>query len=87
MLEVDKRGVEDQLRLHQRDTGSADVQVARLTKRIDHLTAHLKRHKKDHACRRGLLRLVSARRRLLSYLMCTTFARYQNAKEKLQLRK
>lgn len=87
MLRIDHPEVEDQLRLHQRDTGSADVQIAILTWRINHLTAHLRRHKKDHACRKGLIKLVSDRRRRLNYLKCTAFERYQNAKEKLQFKK
>jgi small subunit ribosomal protein S15 len=87
MLKVDSPGLEEQLRLHQRDTGSADVQVALLTRRINQLTEHLKERRKDHSCRRGLIKLVSDRRRLLDYLRNVTFERYQNAREKLQLRK
>ena len=58
----------DTLRLHEKDTGSADVQIALLTKRINELTEHLKGHVKDHASRRGLLKLVAQRRSLLDYL-------------------
>jgi small subunit ribosomal protein S15 len=89
MLGADGPGKEGQLRLHQRDTGSADVQVALLTSRISRLTEHLRGHRKDHSCRRGLVKLVSNRRRLLDYLRLrgVTFERYQNAREKLQLRK
>jgi len=94
--EMKKRGIvlksegpriEGQLRLHQRDTGSADVQVALLTRRISQLTEHLRGHRKDRSCRRGLVRLVSNRRRLLDYLGRVAFERYQNARGKLQLRK
>ncbi len=77
----------DVLRLHQKDTGSADVQVALLTKRINELTEHLKANTKDHSSRRGLLKLVATRRRLLDYLKRTAADRYQSVLEKLQLRK
>jgi small subunit ribosomal protein S15 len=75
------------LRLHEKDTGSADVQVALLTKRINELTEHLKSHAKDHSSRRGLLKLVAQRRSLLDYLKRTASDRYQSVIEKLQLRK
>jgi small subunit ribosomal protein S15 len=75
------------LRLHEKDTGSADVQIAVLTERINHLTEHLKSHAKDHSSRRGLLQLVARRRGLLDYLKRTTPARYQAVLEKLNLRK
>jgi small subunit ribosomal protein S15 len=75
------------LRLHEKDTGSADVQIALLTKRINELTEHLKGHVKDHASRRGLLKLVAQRRSLLDYLRNTASVRYQPVVEKLGLRK
>ncbi|MEO8353474.1 MAG: 30S ribosomal protein S15 [Chthoniobacteraceae bacterium] len=75
------------LRLHEKDTGSADVQVALLTQRINHLTDHFKMHTKDHASRRGLLKMVATRRKLLDYLKRTNVERYQAALEKLNLRK
>ena len=75
------------LRLHEKDTGSADVQIALLTKRINELTGHLKTNAKAHSSRRGLLKLVATRRRLLDYLKRTAVARYQAVIEKLQLRK
>ncbi len=75
------------LRLHPKDTGSADVQIALLTKRILDLTAHLQTNKKDHASRRGLLKLVAQRRSLLDYLKRTANARYLTVLEKLELRK
>jgi small subunit ribosomal protein S15 len=77
----------DTLRLHEKDTGSADVQIALLTKRINELTEHLKGHVKDHASRRGLLKLVAQRRSLLDYLKNTASDRYQTVVEKLGLRK
>ena len=75
------------LRLHEKDTGSADVQIALLTKRINDLTEHLKGHAKDHSSRRGLLKLVAQRRSLLDYLKRTASDRYQSVIEKLELRK
>jgi small subunit ribosomal protein S15 len=75
------------LRLHEKDTGSADVQIAVLTERINHLTEHLKSHVKDHSSRRGLLQMVARRRGLLDYLKRTTPERYQAALDKLNLRK
>ena len=75
------------LRLHEKDTGSAVVQVALLTKRINELTEHLKVNAKDHSSRRGLLKLVATRRRLLDYLKRTAADRYQAVLEKLKLRK
>jgi len=75
------------LRLHAKDTGSADVQIALLTKRINELTEHLKSHLKDHASRRGLLKMVATRRSLLDYLKHTASDRYAAVVEKLGLRK
>jgi small subunit ribosomal protein S15 len=75
------------LQLHEKDTGSADVQVALLTQRINHLTEHFKTHAKDHSSRRGLLLLVARRRKLLEYLKRTSPDRYKTAIEKLGLRK
>jgi small subunit ribosomal protein S15 len=75
------------LRLHDNDTGSADVQVALLTKRITNLTEHLKTNAKDHSSRRGLLKMVAQRRRLLDYLKDSATERYQKVIEKLEIRK
>ena len=75
------------LRMHEKDTGSADVQVALLTARITQLTEHLKTHVKDHSSRRGLLMLVARRRKLLDYLKRTQNERYKTALEKLILRR
>ena len=77
----------EQFRLHERDTGSADVQVALLTERINHLTEHLQKNAKDHSSRRGLLMMVGQRRRLLDYLQATDNRRYQAITKKLKLRK
>jgi small subunit ribosomal protein S15 len=77
----------DSLRLHEKDTGSADVQIALLTKRISLLTEHLKSNAKDHSSRRGLLKLVAKRRSLLDYLKRTASPRYSAIIEKLELRK
>ena len=73
--------------LHEKDTGSADVQVVRLTDRINHLTQHLATNAKDHSTRRGLLQMVARRRKLLDYLKDTAGERYKGILEKLNLRK
>jgi small subunit ribosomal protein S15 len=78
--------VED-YRLHESDTGSPEVQVALLTNRIKYLTEHFKVHAKDHHSRRGLLKLVSQRRRLLDYLKGEDFSRYRALIERLGIRK
>lgn len=69
------------------DTGSPEVQVALLTERVRHLTEHLKKHKKDHASRRGLLMLVGQRSRLLRYLIAKDRTRYQTLIQRLGLRR
>ena len=74
-------------RLHETDTGSPEVQVAILTERINHLTEHLKVHKKDHHSRRGLLMLVGRRRRLLDYLRRNDVDRYRALIAELGLRR
>ncbi|MGA2068044.1 MAG: 30S ribosomal protein S15 [Thermoguttaceae bacterium] len=74
-------------RRKQEDTGSPEVQVALLTSRVNGLTEHLREHKKDYACRRGLLMLVSRRRRLLDYLKKTDPQRYLDIIRRLDLRK
>ena len=78
--------IED-FRLHEKDTGSADVQIAILTKRINELTEHLQENKQDHSSRRGLLKMVGQRRRLLDYLHNTDTARYLKVTKKLKLRR
>jgi small subunit ribosomal protein S15 len=76
-----------EFRLHERDTGSADVQVALLTERINQLAEHLQKNKKDFSSRRGLLMMVGQRRRLLDYLHKTDVNRYQSLTKRLKLRK
>jgi small subunit ribosomal protein S15 len=76
----------EQFKLHVKDTGSADVQIALLTQRINHLTEHLQTNKKDHSSRRGLLMMVGQRRRLLEYLEVKDVSRYQTVTKKLKLR-
>jgi small subunit ribosomal protein S15 len=77
----------EESRLHDHDTGSPEVQVALLTHRITELTEHFKVHKKDHHSRRGLLKLVGRRRRLLDYLKSQDFERYRTTIERLGIRK
>ena len=77
----------ESFRLHEKDTGSADVQVALLTERINSLTEHLQKFKKDHSSRRGLLMMVGQRRRLLDYLHNTNAVRYHAVTTGLKLRK
>lgn len=77
----------EESRLHDEDTGSPEVQVALLTHRITELTEHFKIHKKDHHSRRGLLKLVGRRRRLLDYLKKQDFERYRTTIERLGIRK
>ena len=82
-----KKTVIDQNRTHATDTGSPEVQIAILSERIGQLTEHFKTHMKDHASRRGLLMLVSKRRRLLDYLKKYDSKRYQHVIQKLGIRK
>lgn len=82
-----KTKVIQDFRTHEKDTGSADVQVALLTDRINRLTEHLQNNKKDHSSRRGLLMMVGQRRRLLDYLHARDTDRYQSLTKKLKLRK
>ena len=77
----------EELRLHDSDTGSPEVQIALLTDRINHLTEHLKSHKEDHHSRRGLLMLVGRRRRMLDYVKDNDIERYRNIIAKLGLRR
>ncbi|MCX6894461.1 MAG: 30S ribosomal protein S15 [Verrucomicrobia bacterium] len=84
---AEKKKTIDAFKLHEKDTGSADVQIALLTERINHLTEHLQTNKKDHSSRRGLLIMVGQRRRLLDYLHNTDTSRYQTLTKKLKLRK
>ena len=88
VLVKEKKGeIVSDYQLHEKDTGSPEVQVAILTERIQYLTGHLKTHLKDHSSRRGLLKLVGQRRRLLDYLKRTEFSRYKGLIERLGIRK
>ena len=82
-----KQAIIEKHRLHQSDTGSPEVQIALLTERIAHLTEHFKVHKKDHHSRRGLLKLVGRRRRLLDYLKANNVERYKSIIAELGIRK
>ena len=87
MRKEEKTKVIEENKLHDGDTGSPEVQIAILTKRINDLTEHLKVHKKDHHSRRGLLKMVGHRRNLLNYLMKKDIERYRAVIEKLGIRK
>ena len=82
-----KQSVIQTHRVHDKDTGSPEVQVALLTERINELSDHFKAHAKDHHSRRGLLRIVSQRRRLLEYLRRSSPVRYQELIQRLGLRR
>jgi small subunit ribosomal protein S15 len=84
---VEKSAVVQQYQRAANDTGSPEVQVALLTARINHLTPHFVEHKKDHHSRRGLLRLVNQRRKLLDYIKGKDVERYKSLIERLGLRK
>jgi small subunit ribosomal protein S15 len=88
VLDVGKRKeIIEGYRLHESDTGSPEVQIALLSARIEYLTEHFKTHKKDHHSRRGLLKLVSQRRRLLDYVKNKDVERYRSVIGRLGLRK
>ncbi|HPZ09010.1 MAG TPA: 30S ribosomal protein S15 [Candidatus Eremiobacteraeota bacterium] len=87
LLKEEKQVIIDEYKIHERDTGSADVQIALLTKQINKLTEHLSSFKKDHHSRRGLLMKVGRRRRLLNYLRRVNLEKYRFLIKKLGLRK
>lgn len=88
MLESEKRkDIINNFQLHEVDTGSPEVQIALLSARIEYLTEHFRMHKKDHHSRRGLLKLVGKRRRLLDYLKKKELERYRSVIQRLGLRK
>lgn len=87
MLKQEKTEIINKYALHEGDTGSPEVQIALLTKRINDLTDHLKTHKKDHHSRRGLLKMVGQRRNLLNYLTKTDIERYRAIIAELGIRK
>jgi small subunit ribosomal protein S15 len=82
-----KQGIIGKFKLHEGDSGSPEVQIALLTEKIHYLTEHFKIHKRDHASRRGLLRMVGQRRRLLDYLKATKVDRYRKVVKDLGLRR
>ncbi len=82
-----KKEIVDQFRIHEKDTGSSEVQIALLSNRIRYLTDHFKVHKKDHHSRRGLLKLVGKRRRLLDYLKKKDVEKYRSVIKELGIRK
>ena len=84
---VSKQVIIDTYKTHEGDTGSSEVQIALLTARINHLTEHFKVHQKDHHSRRGLLKLVGQRRRLLTYLKSKDLERYRTLIKALELRR
>ena len=87
LTSTDKQEIIDKYRIHEKDTGSSNVQVALLTKRINDLTSHFKLHPKDHHSRRGLLKLVGQRRRLLNYINRRDPNQYKTLIQGLGLRK
>lgn len=87
MTKAEKQAIMAEYATHEGDTGSPEVQVAVLTKRINDLTEHLKTHKKDHHSRRGLLMMVGHRRNLLAYLQKTDIERYRSLIQRLGIRK
>jgi small subunit ribosomal protein S15 len=86
LTKEEKYEIIESYRVHESDTGSAEVQIAMLSKRIEQLTEHLKIHKHDESSRRGLLKLVGQRRRFLAYLRKKNFPRYQDVVKRLNLR-
>jgi small subunit ribosomal protein S15 len=87
MSQIDKAAIRKQFQRHERDTGSSEVQIASLTKEIEHLTEHMKINKKDHSSRYGLIRKVNTRRSLLDYLKRTEETIYQKIVKNLGLRR
>ncbi|MDD4939366.1 MAG: 30S ribosomal protein S15 [Candidatus Omnitrophica bacterium] len=87
LIKEKKKEIIDSFKAHSRDTGSAEVQVAILTERINNLSDHFKNHKKDFHSRRGLLMMVGRRRRLLNYLKDRDAKKYEQVLDKLRLRK
>ncbi|MDE0576348.1 MAG: 30S ribosomal protein S15 [Opitutales bacterium] len=84
---IDKQSIIEENRVHEKDTGSSEVQIALLSKRIAHLTEHLKTHRKDFHSRRGLLMMTAKRRKLLDYLKRENLDSYQAIVQKLSLRR
>ncbi|MBC3516871.1 30S ribosomal protein S15 [Neobittarella massiliensis] len=86
-IKENKTQIIEENRVHEKDTGSPEVQIAILTARINHLNEHLKEHSHDHHSRRGLLKMVGKRRNLLNYLIKTDIERYRAIIKKLGIRK
>ncbi len=86
LLQQQKQEIISSYQVHETDTGSADVQVAMLTERINRLSGHLKTNKKDHASRQGLMKMIGSRKRLLSYIQKQDQARYKALIAKLGIR-
>jgi small subunit ribosomal protein S15 len=84
---AEKKDIIDKYKVHSSDTGSPEVQIALLSSKINYLTEHFKVHKKDHSSRRGLLKMVGERKRLLGYLKNKDIKRYRNLIEQLGIRK
>jgi small subunit ribosomal protein S15 len=87
MSTIVKPEIISEFKIHDKDTGSSDVQIALLTARINHLTEHLRTHRKDFHSRRGLLQMASRRRKLLDYVKRHDLGKYQDLLKKLNLRK
>jgi len=87
MSQIDKKAIREKFQHHEKDTGSSDVQVAVLSKRIEMLTEHLKQHRKDRSSRYGLIKMVSQRRRLLDYLKQQDRRHYQKLIKELHIRR
>jgi small subunit ribosomal protein S15 len=87
LTKENKGNIINSYRIHASDTGSPEVQIALLSERISYLTEHLKAHKKDHSSRRGLLKIVGKRRRLIDYLRLYNTDRYREVISKLGIRK
>lgn len=87
MIQIDKAAIRKPVARHERDTGSSEVQIAVLSKKIEALTEHMKDHKKDFSSRYGLIRMVNTRRSLLDYLKRTDEPRYQSLIKELNIRR
>ena len=87
MSQIDKKAIQEQYQLHKSDTGSSNVQIAVLSKKIEQLTEHLKSHKKDHSSRFGLIKMVNDRRRLLDYLKEKDEGQYKQIIKDLNIRR
>lgn len=86
LLQEQKQSIINDYQVHETDTGSADVQVAMLTERINKLSQHLKINKKDHSSRRGLLKMIGQRKRMLAYILKHDQERYRNLIQRLGIR-